>query len=117
MKKIPDLTWNVIHYDFNAKKITTRNLLTKSLLEEVVKKLTKEYGKEIPQKEKFAEVLDKEIMYRHWAKCEYEVIVTAWPPDDTVYKKIDWYWQVKLNFDVFCDYVYNALYNNKAHTK
>ena len=75
-------------------------------------------------------------MYYYWAKCEWEVVITSWPPhinmdeldrinkqrksefakydrepyclciNTDVRKKIDVYSQVMLNFDIFVDYVW-----------
>ena len=45
--------------------------------------------------------LDRLCMYYFWAKCEYEVIVSAWPPRDGSDKKIDVYSQLKANWEQF----------------
>jgi hypothetical protein len=53
--------------------------------------------------------LDRLCMYYFWAKCEYEVIVSAWPPNDRSYRKIDVYTQLKENWDIFKDIVFKEL--------
>ena len=55
------------------------------------------------------ERLDKMCMYYFWAKCEYEVIVSAWPPRDRSDRKIDIYTQLKENWDIFKDLVFREL--------
>ena len=86
-------------------------------------------------KEEFAERLHHEVLYRFWAKSEWEVIVTTWPPyvdseeidrlvkerEDRIKSwgnfyctdvrlehgvKLDVYTQLALNWDRFIDYVW-----------
>lgn len=51
--------------------------------------------------EAYEQVLDRECMYYYWSKCEWEVIVSAWPPRDGSDKKIDVYSQLKANWEQF----------------
>lgn len=47
-------------------------------------------------------------MYYYWAKCEWEVIISPWIAqhnDNEI--KVDVYWQVMNNWDIFLDYVWN----------
>lgn len=53
--------------------------------------------------------LDRQCMYYFWAKCEYEVIVSAWPPKDGSDRKIDIYTQLKENWDIFKELVFREL--------
>ena len=53
--------------------------------------------------------LDRLCMYYFWAKCEYEVIVSAWPPRDGSDRKIDIYTQLKENWDIFKELVFREL--------
>ena len=53
--------------------------------------------------------LDRQCMYYFWSKCEYEVIVSAWPPRDGSDRKIDIYTQLKENWDIFKDIVFREL--------
>jgi hypothetical protein len=53
--------------------------------------------------------LDRQCMYYFWAKCEYEVIVSAWPPKDGSERKIDIYTQLKKNWDIFKELVFREL--------
>lgn len=47
-------------------------------------------------------------MYYFWSKCEWEIIISGWPPrDDFNDAKIDVYDQVKLNWDKFVDYTWD----------
>lgn len=53
--------------------------------------------------------LDRLCMYYFWSKCEYEVIVSAWPSRDGSDRKIDIYTQLKENWDIFSDIVFREL--------
>jgi len=53
--------------------------------------------------------LDRLCMYYFWAKCEYEVIVSSWPPREGSERKIDIYTQLKANWDIFRELVFKEL--------
>lgn len=53
--------------------------------------------------------LDRLCMYYFWAKCEYEVIVSSWPPREGSERKIDVYDQLKENWDIFRKLVFKEL--------
>ena len=53
--------------------------------------------------------LDRLCMYYFWSKCEYEVIVSAWPPREGSDRKIDIYTQLKENWDIFKELVFREL--------
>lgn len=53
--------------------------------------------------------LERQCSYYFWAKCEYEVIVSSWPPKDGSDRKIDIYTQLKENWDIFRDIVFREL--------
>lgn len=59
--------------------------------------------------EAYEQILDRECMYHYWSKCEWEVIVSAWPPRDGSDKKIDVYSQLKANWDLFKNIVIEDL--------
>lgn len=53
--------------------------------------------------------LDRLCMYYFWAKCEYEVIVSSWPPRDASERKIDIYTQLRENWGIFRDIVFREI--------
>lgn len=59
--------------------------------------------------EAYEQILDRECMYYYWSKCEWEVIVSAWPPLDGSDKKIDVYLQLKANWEQFKNIVIDDL--------
>ena len=110
---INNLEWNVFIGDFNSGEIQTYNVFRHSrfvgdISEEYVA-LKKEY-KEKPEDELkavFAETVKHNLMYYFWSKCEWEVIVSHWPPCERFKdKKIDVRDQIELNWDKFFEYVW-----------
>lgn len=101
------LVWNVYNQNFNAREIEVVNLFDKFDIDDFIKLFKKRYkNKEQQTFENFKSELKNQLMYRFWSRCEWEVIITAWPPDDKVSIKVDVYGQIMNNFDVFCDYVW-----------
>lgn len=46
-------------------------------------------------------------MYYFWSKCEWEIILSDFPPSDRFKKKkVDVYEQVMLNWDKFINYLW-----------
>ena len=100
-----ELKWNVFYHDINKQKITTINIFNHwKFAEDTQKNL-----KKIKDKDAFAEELRRDLFYYFGSKCEYEVIVKPWAGgrghEDI---KVDIYTQVRNNWDVFVDYVWNS---------
>ena len=53
--------------------------------------------------------LDRLCSYYFWSKCEYEVIVSPWPPRERSDRQIDIYTQLKENWDIFKELVFREL--------
>ena len=53
--------------------------------------------------------LERLCMYYFWSKCEYEVIVSSWPPREGSERKIDIYTQLRENWDIFRELVFKEL--------
>lgn len=110
-----NITWNVYVYNFNKGCIETRNILGKDsvIIRDVLEKAKSEYKENVPDYDKFKEEVRKIVMYYYWAKCEWEVIISAWPPNEKAKEeKVDVYSQVMLNFDIFYKYLYNNLFGD-----
>ena len=155
------LTWNVFLEDINAQQIVTRNVFDhggfyndlvkikktyddkkRDFIKNSCDPLSDERGIELAAWDEsykntvFTDEVQRALSYYFWARAEYEVIITSWPPfvekdeviklqqelDKTQYrhvvnlsfeKKIDIYDQVRLNFDRFIDY----LWENRALIK
>ena len=127
------LEWNVFVEDWNRKEIKTFNIFQHGRFYEDVKKALKK----IDNKEEFAEELRKSLAWCYWSKCEWETVITSFPAritkeeldrlneefksdtekyghepyslwiSPTVGKKVDIYEQVRLNWDIFVDYIWS----------
>lgn len=99
------LTWNVIYHSVNEDRIKTFNIFDHGGFHEDLKKLYRKY----PAKEKFAEELRKSLGYYFRSKCEWEIIIGPWCGGrHTEEIKVDVYWQVMNNWEIFLDYIWNA---------
>lgn len=98
------MQWNVYRGNFNSRKIETYNIFTYiSFLGDCVKNAEKNRN----DREAFMDTLRKDLMYYFWSKCEWEVIISHWPPSDHLQdEKVDVYSQVMMNWDIFSTYVW-----------
>lgn len=98
------LTWNTVLY--NGKQIEGFNVFTNYNFNKAINDLL-----EVPdiQFDEFNEIIDRTAQWQFWGRCEYEILVNAWPASsqDSSYK-LDIYEQLKLNWDRFIDYVWNS---------
>lgn len=98
------MKWMVYHHSINRDKIETINVfLHGGFTNEVLKHL-----KKCATKEDFAEELRRSLFYYFCSKCEWEVLIYPWCGSrSNTPIKIDVYDQVRNNWDVFVDYVWN----------
>lgn len=99
------LVWKAIHYNRIKKKIEEFNLFDDVNFLKTVKKDLKE----CKSKELFAERLQSNLLYYYWGKVEWEIVIMPWEnssPEEQM--RVDVYWQVMNNWDVFLDYVWNS---------
>lgn len=89
----------------NIKKVLDKHNVDYSKLN----KLFKQHAYRDIAFETYDQILDRECMYYYWSKCEWEVIVSAWPPRDGSDKKIDVYYQLKANWEQFKNIVIEDL--------
>lgn len=121
MKKRELPVWKVLYDNPNTRKIEFVNIFEfgqfKPILtglEKLVKKSVKEHGGMTDEvREEFNKELDSNLMYYFWSKCEYEVIVSEWPPardpSKAVDRKVDIYSQLHENFGHFSEVVWNYI--------
>lgn len=99
------LEWNVYMEDFSNKRIKTHNVFAHTGFLADLKKEARKYRDR--ERELFEERLRRILMYYYWSKCEWEIVLSDWPPSDRFNKeKVDVYDQVMLNWDAFRDYVW-----------
>ena len=98
------LTWKVYCEEFNKREIRVVNIFDHRTFCECCKQHAKKFKDD---KEAFAEAVRKDLMYYFWSKCEWEIILSSWPPmKDFHDAKIDVYDQVMLNWNVFIDWLW-----------
>ena len=137
MKKY-NLQYFVYIENFNQRRIEKYNILSDALVAEIV-----DNAGENPTREDFAKATEQVFKYYFWARSEWEVIITSWPPyvsfsevnrltDEinnyaeltdreptllmtklNVAEKVDVFDQLKLNWDILVDYLYCKLYNDR----
>lgn len=102
-----DLKWNVYLSSFSHGDIKEFNVFDHNRFNNEVQDLL--LKKDI-SKEEFAEELRHSAMYYFWSKAEYEVIISPWlnPRKEGKDLKIDVYSQLKMNWELFVDYVWRA---------
>lgn len=67
-------------------------------------------------REQWEEFVQRRGMYMYWSRCQYEIIVSSWPPgkkDNSI--KIDVWYQIENNIDLIVDILmseYNGKKNN-----
>ena len=90
--------FNVIYYDFNTKRFEPYDIIP--YLAEQYKK-AKSKPKTLSE---FKEFIKSNSMYQWWARCEYEVLLSPWPPSkkEASYK-MDIHEQVMMNIDVIAN--------------
>lgn len=98
------LEWNVFIEDFNNKKISPYNVFNHiSFLTNCAKA-----AKKAKDKDEFAALVRRELHYYFWCKCEYEIILSCWPPHDSFPdRKVDISTQIELNWDRFVEYLWS----------
>ena len=99
MKK---LDWDVYRHDINRCRMTTYNVFNHGGFIEDVKK----HLKTCKTREELAEGLKRSAMYYFWSKSEWEIILSPWIGHGEPVK-IDVYDQLRLNWDVFVDCVWD----------
>ena len=103
------LEWNVWVGDFNSRKIEPYNILNHAGIREDFRKAYEKYGRgKKPDKGMFLEEVRSTLMYYLWSKCEWEIILQHWPSrEGEDGKKIDAYEQIRMNWDRFCEYIWD----------
>lgn len=107
------IQWNVYIGDFNGRCIRTFNIFRHTAFTEGCQKIIKKYQKAekaegVFNRDAFSDEIRRELMYYFWSKCEWEVIIDHWPPHESFKsEKVDVFDQVRLNWDVFIDYIWD----------
>ena len=97
------MEWYVYRHDTNKGTIYEYNALQPMIIEEIRERM--EITTTLSD---FKEILEKVLRYYYWGKCEHEVIIKEWTGKSSEVK-IDVFDQLRLNWEVFCLYVWNSL--------
>ena len=121
-----NLLWYVYRHNINKDQIYKYNIFDHGRFSEEVYELLNKHEMTY---EDFSEKLRCSLMYYFWCKTEYEIVITSFPPyiDKKEFdrisseefrvlsdvrlrcgEKIDIYEQVRMNWGVFVDYVWNS---------
>lgn len=105
MNKIK-LEYNVLKYDWNTKDVVPVNILKYVDVDDLKKRIKK---REIVTREDLSKYVDRELRYYCWGRAECEILITDLSGDINRAKKIDMYYQAKINFDLIIDYIIKKL--------
>ena len=106
-----DMEWYVFVEDFNNRKIYKYNVFNHSRYLEDIKKIYKKHRNDF---DTFTEEVRRTTMYYYWSKCEWEIILSSWPPrPDFNESRIDVYDQIMMNWNVFIKYVWDMCHARK----
>lgn len=101
-----ELKWFVFVEDINKKRIKVYNIFEHKDFMEDCDGAWGDYINEHRDFSKFKKDIESNLMYYFWSKCEWEIVLSDFPPSDSFQKKkIDVYQQVKINWDKFIDYL------------
>jgi hypothetical protein len=134
MAKKNKLCYYVYIENISQRKIEKYNVLNDSIVKEIRKRT-----KGISDKSVFAKIVEQILTYHYWSRAEWEIILTDWPSRISVSEisrlnqeldfyrkeynsspysltvnlateeKVDVYDQVKLNWDIFINYLWENL--------
>lgn len=111
-------SFNVIIYDFNSKKFESYDIMPYLLerWEEFLKKAQfvdedpEGYWKIPTTFEEYKNWIDRELKYQYWGRCQYELVLSPWPPkeneegemilEENTAEKWDIYQQCMMNIDI-----------------
>lgn len=97
------LEWNVFYESINTGKITTLNVFDHHGFLDDCRKI----DMVCRDRESFDREVKKSLTYYFRWKCEYEIVLSDWPPSNrTPARKIDVYDQVCLNWQAFSNYLW-----------
>ena len=107
--------FNVLVWDTNAKKLTTYDVLP--YFRRTYEK--KKKADRPTTREEWVDFVKSQGKYMFWARCEWEIIISEWPPypkeDRSV--KIDVWYQIENNLDLVVDLLMSEIKPRKSRKK
>lgn len=113
-KRLSRLHWFVYRFDFNTKEIKPYDVFNHYTFLEDLKVFMRSYSKTIPDFKAFNERLTLITKSCYWSRCEYEILLTGWPPHEgrPEETKIDIYDQLNLNWQHFAEYTFTGMFGD-----
>ena len=123
-------SFNVIKYDFNKKKFEPYDIMPyllavwKEFLEKVqyVDEDPKGYWEVPITFYEYKNWIDNQLKYQYWGRCQYELILSEWPPkenedgemvlDPNIAEKWDIYKQCEMNLDIITQIFTENIHGN-----
>lgn len=105
------MVFNVINYDHNRKEFIYYDIIP--YFENQYNKLPK--SKRPKTKEEWKEFVTIEGKSQFWSRCQYEIIISDWPSENTS-KKIDVWEQIEMNLELIIDLIIDSILH-KFETK
>ena len=100
----------ILNYNFKLKKIEPINIFNYGNLLEEIKEIYKEYIERKEDIKFFENKINSQLLYYFWSRREYEISVgDLFEKDLEKYEKIDVYYQIKMNFKAFIEYLLNNI--------
>lgn len=97
------MKWYVMLFDYSKGKVVPYNVFDNVRFSRDVETILSTSGH---TRESMSDILSHAAAYAFWSKCEYEYVVSDWPPSGRS-EKIDVFDQLKCNWDRFVDYVWS----------
>lgn len=101
------MLWNVYTFNINKRQFESYNVFSHAGFKKDINELLT--NGQINRTD-FSKKLEDILRYYFWSRCEWEMIVSEWPPapaDKNVEVKVDVYDQIKLNWENFVQYCWS----------
>lgn len=99
-----ELIWNVYIENINKRCIEIHNIFNHYMFMQDLREI---YSELKDDKENFLYRVKRSLMYYYWSKCEWEIILSDWPPSEHFNEmKISAYDQVMNNWHIFSEYIW-----------
>lgn len=104
------IEYRVVIWNFSTDRVEHYNIMPYLYRRLEEKRKKKQITLEDLTLERLKEFIDNESKYQFWARCEYEVILSSWPPRENGRKhKMDVYEQIHMNLDNIAKLMYDDL--------
>lgn len=110
-----ELSWNVYVENINKQEIEVYNVFDhSSFKKDIIEAFNASWNESdiIGSIKVFKEKTESIALYYFWSKCEWEIILSDWPPTPEGKfnkKKISVYDQLKLNWNSFTNYIVECM--------